>query len=249
MFFRFLMKIEAFIQARMGSTRLPGKVLMEVKGKPLLGILVERLSRCHQLDQVVILTSNESCDYPIVDFCSQHHIPFFRGTEEDVLKRYYDAAVERNVDSVVRITSDCPLMDPKIVDQLVTEFRNSRPQCDYLSNTLKRTYPRGLDIEVFSFNALKIAHENAQRKEEREHVTLYMYRHPDKFLLKNSAHIPSLEKYRLTVDTKEDFELIRLILEHFYPDYSGFTLEDIVNLLVLHPSWLKINAHIEQKKI
>ena len=243
------MRIEAFIQARMGSTRLPGKVLMKVLGKPLLEFLIERLKDSHAIDGIVVLTSDQIADDAIVSFCEEKKIVYFRGSEEDVLKRYYQAAVWRNVEGIVRITADCPLIDPEVVDQVVYTFRNSYPAWDYISNTLERTFPRGLDVEVFSFHALQEAFKNGRYPEEREHVTLYLYRHPELFHLRNIALDPSKGNYRWTVDTPEDFTLVRLILEHLYPRHPQFRLKEILDLLALQPEWSTINAHIEQKKL
>lgn len=243
------MRIEAFIQARMESTRLPGKVLKKVLGKPLLEFLIERLYYSKEIDEIVVLTTREIADDPIVSFCEEKKIPCLRGSEEDVLDRYYQAALQRKIDGIVRITSDCPLIDPDVVDQLIKTFRREYPKLDYVSNTLERTFPRGLDAEVFSFNALEKAFQNAIYPEEREHVTLYLYRHPEQFTLKNIAHIPSLGHHRWTVDTPEDFALIRLILENLYPIQPQFRLNDILDLLSHHSEWIKLNAHIEQKKL
>lgn len=243
------MRIEAFIQARMGSTRLPGKVLKKILGKPLLEFLVERLLDSHEIDDIVVLTSCKTEDDFIVAFCQEKNIHYFRGSEEDVLDRYYQAALQRKVDGIVRITADCPLIDPEVIDQLIHAFRNEYPQVDYLSNTLERTFPRGLDAEVFSVKALEYAFKHARYSEEREHVTLYLYRHPELFHLKNIAHIPSLGEYRWTVDTLEDFALVRLILEELYPIQPKFRLKDVLSLLSKYPEWNKLNAHIEQKKL
>ena len=242
------MRIEAFIQARMGSTRLPGKVLKEVLGRPLLDYLIERLKQARELDDTVILTSKEVSDDPIVRFCDEKMVPCFRGSEEDVLDRYYQAALSRKPDGIVRITADCPLIDPAIVDQVVKTFRENTPTFDYVSNSLERTFPRGLDVEIFSYQALAIAFQKAKSPEEREHVTLYLYRHPELFHLKNVAMSPSYAHHRWTVDTPEDFALIKLIIEHLYPNNPRFRLTDVLKLLSKHPEWSLLNAHIEQKK-
>lgn len=243
------MRIEAYIQARMGSTRLPGKVLAPVLDKPLLSFLVERLLQSQEINEIVVLTSHHSRDNPIVTFCEENHLLYFRGSEEDVLDRYYQAALQRRPEGIVRITADCPLIDPEIVDQAIRVFRENYPGIDYLSNSLESTFPRGLDVEVFSFQALEQAFQHAIQPEEREHVTVYLYRHPKIFHLKNIAHTPSLAGYRWTVDTPEDFALVRLILEHLYPISPQFRLKDILQLLAQYPLWNQINAHIEQKKV
>jgi spore coat polysaccharide biosynthesis protein SpsF len=243
------MRIKAFIQARMGSTRLPGKVLKTVLGRPLLDFLVERLSQSREINDIVILTSNQPEDDKIALFCQEKNLSCFRGSEDDVLDRFYQAALQTNPEGIVRITSDCPLTDPDIIDQVIREFRQEYPKIDYVSNSMERTFPRGLDVEVFSFKALEKAFQNASRPEEREHVTVYLYRHPKQFHLKNVAHFPSLAHHRWTVDTIEDFTLIRLILENLYPRNPQFRLKDVLDLLKEHADWILLNAHIKQKKL
>lgn len=244
-----MMRIEAYIQARMGSTRLPGKVLKKVLDKPLLAFLVERVAQSKEIDEMMILTTDQSEDDVIAQFCNENHLLCFRGSEEDVLDRYYQAALLRCPEGIVRITADCPLIDPEVIDQVVRTFREAHSLIDYVSNSLERTFPRGLDVEVFSFKALEESFQHAVQPEEREHVTLYLYRHPEIFHLKNIAHYPSLAHYRWTVDTPEDFALVRLILEHLYPVCPSFRLNDILQLLAKHPDWMKLNAHIQQKSI
>lgn len=243
------MRVEAFIQARMGSTRLPGKVLKKVLGKPLLEFLIERLHDAKKIDDIVILTTNEPVDDSIVSFCEERNIACLRGSTEDVLDRYYQAAVLRKPDAIVRITADCPLIDPEIVDEVTETFSREYPKIDYASNTFNRTFPRGLDVEIFSFESLEKAFYRAIYPEEREHVTVYLYRHPELFRLKHIVHTPSLGYHRWTVDTAEDFTLIRLILEHLYPTHPQFRLNDILNLLFHYPQWIQLNAHIEQKTL
>lgn len=241
------MRIEIYVQARMQSTRLPGKVMLPVLKRPLLDYLVERLEQVKKADTFAILTSTKTADDTIASYCERKRVSCFRGSEDDVLTRYYQAASERRPDAIVRITADCPLSDPDIIDSVLEKYEKG--SFDYVSNTLVRTFPRGIDVEVFSFDALKKTYEEAQATEEREHVTLYMYRHPEKFRLANYASQEDLSGYRLTVDTEEDFQLIRLILENLYPKKPQFKLEDVIQLMRLHPDWAKINAHVKQKKI
>lgn len=243
------MKTEVYIQARMGSTRLPGKILKEVDGRPLLDYLIERVNQSKECDGIVVLTTTEPRDDVIEEYCQKRGVHCFRGSEQDVLDRYYKAALQRKPDAIVRITSDCPLIDPEVIDEVVGMFRKDYPKIDYASNSLERTYPRGLDVEVFSFSALERAFNAANKPEEREHVTVYIYRHPEQFVLKNLARIPPLADHRWTVDTLEDYDLIKLILENLYPSNPHFRLEDILELLRQHPEWSLINAHIEQKPL
>lgn len=243
------MRVEVFVQARMGSTRLPGKVLKSVLGKTLLEFLVERLSQAKEIADVVILTTTQPADDAIEQFCQQRGIACFRGSEDNVLERYYQAALQRQPDAIVRVTADCPLIDPEVLDQVVRVFKKHAADIDFVSNTLEGTFPRGLDVEVFSFQALEKAFQEARFPEELEHVTVYFYRHPKLFRLKNVAHPISLVQHRWTVDTPEDLALITLILEHLYPKNSHFRLKDILNLLGQHPKWSQLNAHVKQKKV
>lgn len=242
-------KIEVLVQARMGSTRLPGKVMRQVLGRPLLDFQIERLRQARLPHGIRILTTTEQSDEPIIAFCQKKGLAYFRGPEEDVLDRYYQAAKKAKLDAIVRVTADCPLIDPDILDHAIDVYLSAFPAYDYVSNGLERTFPRGLDVEVFSFQSLEKAYREAKEPEEREHVTPYLYRHPERFHLKNISHSPALDRYRWTVDTPEDFELIRLILEHLYPLNPRFRLQDVLTLLDRHPEWNTINAHIEQKKL
>lgn len=243
------MKTEIFVQARMGSTRLPGKVMKQVLGRPLLSYLIERLKRVKEADNLVILTTTLPEDDLIISLCEEEGVPWFRGSEENVLERYFQAAKQREVDAIVRITSDCPLIDPGVVDLVIRTYKKSLPSYDYVSNSLERTFPRGQDTEIFSFQALEKAFLSAVNLEEKEHVTVYLYAHPELFQLKNVAHHPSLGNLRWTVDTPEDFKLIRLILEQLYPANPRFSMGDVLQLLEKNPAWNLINANIEQKKL
>jgi sialic acid synthase SpsE/spore coat polysaccharide biosynthesis protein SpsF (cytidylyltransferase family) len=195
-------RIVAIVQARMGSTRLPGKVMREAAGEPLIGHLLDRLARCERLDQVVVATPVG--DEPLVGYLKERGATVYEGSERDVLERYVGAAKEHEADVVVRITADCPLIDPVLVDQVVDFFLAG--SFDYASNTLERGFPRGLDVEVMSRAALERAHAEAREADEREHVTLHIYRHPDRFRL------GSFER-RLCVDTAEDFVRVERLLQ------------------------------------
>lgn len=241
------MKTVIIVQARMTSTRLPGKVLKAVLGKPLLEYQIERLRRIESADEIVIATTTNDTDQPIVDFCNRLNLPYFRGSEEDVLARYYGAAIEHSADVIVRITSDCPVIDPGVISSIIGFYIENRNQYDYVSNCLKRTYPRGMDTEVFSFRSLQESFREAQAVPDREHVTPFIYNNPSRFRLANVEYIEDRSKYRLTVDTSEDYELIRRIIGKIYPLNNKFTLEDILQLFQENPDWFLINSHIEQK--
>jgi spore coat polysaccharide biosynthesis protein SpsF len=233
----------------MGSTRLPGKVLKKVLDKTLLEYQIERVKRAKSIDEIIIATTTKESDDPIVQLCQQLSIPYYRGSEEDVLSRYYEAATKFNVEVIVRLTSDCPIIDPNVIDKVVEHYIENKDRYDYVSNTLTRTYPRGLDTEVMTYEALQRAHEEAKELAYREHVTAYIYRHPDQFRLCNVSNEKDESKHRWTVDTEEDFELIKNILETLYPINPLFTLEDVNQILRDKPEWIEINAHIEQKKL
>lgn len=241
------MEIVAIVQARMGSTRLPGKILKTVLGKPLLGYLIDRLKRAKYLSKIVIATTDQRQDDAIAAFALSQNVGLFRGSEEDVLDRYAQAAVAYHADVIVRITSDCPLMDPEVIDRGIQIFLDNR--YDYVSNTIHRTYPRGLDVEIFSRKALNFAAKEASNREEREHVTPYILRHPELFTLKNFSHHHDLSSFRWTIDTNEDFTLISKLIEMTYPDHPEFSLDDLLLVNSEHPELRLINSHIEQKKL
>ena len=243
------MNVTAIIQARMGSTRLPGKILKKVEGKPLLAIQLERLQASKELDQIVIATTNEKQDDVIAQFCEVQGINYYRGSEQDVLKRYYEAAKTFGGEIIVRLTSDCPIIDPQIVDEVIVFYKKNRLIYDYVSNTVERTYPRGLDTEVFSFKAMEKAYFEASLESEREHVTLYLHTNPDVFSIGSWKGKEDYSEHRWTVDTPEDFELIKLILEKLYLHNPLFSLEDTIAVMLQNPTWKKINEHIEQKKV
>lgn len=245
------MNTAIIVQARMSSTRLPGKVLKTVIGKTLLEYQIERLRRVKSADRIVIATTDKQAEQPIVDLCDQLGISCFRGSETDVLARYYGAAAAHNADVVVRITSDCPLIDPAVVDRVIRFYQEHRSDYDYATNTLEPelTYPRGMDTEIFSFQSLKEAYHEAKDQPEREHVTVFIKRRPERYRLVNMPYHEDYSRYRWTVDTPEDFELIEKMILNLYPENPMFTLEDCLRLLEEHPEWEKINSQIEQKKV
>ena len=243
------MKTVIIVQARMTSTRLPGKVLKTVLDKPLLEYQIERLRRVNLADEIVVATTTNATDQPIIELCQRLKIPVYRGSEQDVLARYQGAAGAYRADVVVRVTSDCPVIDPHVIDQVISFYVDNWPKYDYVSNRLEPSYPRGMDTEVFSFNVLNEAYLEAQGEPEREHVTPFIYWHPERYKLGNVAYRTDESYHRWTVDTPEDFELIRRILETLYPDNTNFTLADILKLLKQNFEWMKINAHVKQKVV
>ncbi|MDR7856912.1 glycosyltransferase family protein [Tissierella sp.] len=243
------MKIVAIIQARMGSTRLPGKVMKKVGDKTILEHVISRVGQSKLVDEIITATTTKVDDDAIVYETNRLGVKYYRGSEDDVLSRYYYAAKENKADIVVRITSDCPLIDPIIVDEIIELYKNNK--YDLVTNAgsdlTQRTYPRGLDTEVFSFKQLEIAYNEANKKHQREHVTPYIYENSNNiFYYKNDI---DYSKYRWTLDTEEDFELISMVYEELYKGQHDFYLKDIIELFERKPELFSINAHIEQKKV
>ena len=236
------------VQARMRSVRFPGKVLQKIMDKPLLGYLLERLKRVTGAHEIVVATTTNKADQEILTVAEDYDVSVFRGNEENVLDRYLQAARQHHADVVVRVTADCPLIDSQIIDKVISAFYQQNRPYDYVSNILERTYPRGMDVEVFSFQALEQASNHAQKDHEKEHVTPYIYRHPQTFRLLNVSQDEDQSRFRLCVDTKEDFHLIELLLKELYPTQPHFDLQSIIKVLKQHPQWVKVNQHIEQKK-
>lgn len=245
------MKTGAVVRTRMGSTRLPGKVMMNLCGKPVIDHVIDRLKQSKLLDDIIIATTTSEKDKVIVEQAKKNGVKWFCGSEEDVLSRYYYAAKENNLDTVVRITSDCPLIDPVLLDKVVEfYFSGNYTLVTNAGNDLtQRTYPRGLDVEVFSFKVLEDAFNNADKSYQREHVTPYMYETYGQsvYYYKNNTDYSNL---RWTLDTIEDFELIAIIYDKLYDKYNGkFGFEEVLEFIKSNPELCKINAHVEQKKV
>ena len=243
------MKVVAITQARMTSTRLPGKVMLPVLGKPLIGWHLERVARAKTLDDVVVATTTNAVDDPIVDLAGRLGMKFFRGSEDDVLSRYAGAARMAAAEVVVRVTSDCPLIDPAVIDRTVATFLAALPNADYGCNRLPQTYPRGMDTEVVTAEALFEADKVATEPLDREHVTLFIWRQPRRYRVVNHAYGSDESRHRWTVDTPEDLELIERLMGAVAPARPNFTLEDCLAVIQAHPDWEAINRHIEQKKV
>lgn len=238
------MRTVAIIQARMGSTRLPGKVLMDLGGETVLSRVLNRVQRTTLVDQVIVATTTVLQDDVIVQACLERGIRSFRGSEDDVLGRYYHAAVESGADVVVRITSDCPLIDPQVIDATIRLFTNQG--CDYASNVFPRTYPRGLDVEVFSSDALGRAWQEARSLHEREHVTPYLYEHPARFRQVSLRAAKDYSRHRWTLDTPEDLQLLRAIYARM-GNRNDFSWTAVLDLLEREPELGDLNSHVMQK--
>ena len=209
------MKVVAIVQARMGSTRFPGKVMKPIGEVPMIELLLSRLSRAKEVDQIVVATSVDQANQPLMEHVEQLGYRCVRGSETDVLGRYLEAARQSCADIVVRITGDCPLIDPALVDVAVTEFRQQ--DVDYLSNTSPPTYPDGLDTEVFTVAALERAEHESAVKSDREHVTPFL-RRSGLFNTVGTTHTQDLSDFRWTVDELADFEVVSNVFRHFAPD-------------------------------
>jgi spore coat polysaccharide biosynthesis protein SpsF len=240
------MKTVCTIEARMTSSRLPGKVLLEAAGKPLLEHMIERLRRARRIDEIVIATTAEASSAPIAALADRLGVACFRGSEEDVLERVLGAARAHDADLIVETSADCPLIDPEVADLVIARFLDGG--ADYCSNTLQRTYPRGMDVQVFPTAVLAEVDGLTQDPPDREHVSLYIYEHPDRYRLRSVvSDRPETAAIRLTVDTAEDYALIRAIFETLYPRDPAFGLGAILALLDERPDLAALNRHVEQK--
>lgn len=245
------MKKVAIIQTRMGSTRLPGKVMKIIMDKPIIEHVVNRVKASKEIDDIIIATTTKKEDDIIVEEAQKLNVKYFRGSENDVLSRYYYAAKEVNADIVIRITSDCPLIDPQIIDKIIKLFieTSKKEKIDYLSNTIERTYPRGLDVEVFNFETLEKAFKEADRPYQREHVTPYIYENPEIFKIKQIKNNVDYSNYRWTLDTIEDFKVIKIIYKNSHKENELFYMEDILKFQEEHPEISKINEKVRQKEL
>lgn len=236
------MKVVAIIQARMGSTRLAGKSLAGISGKPLLAHVVERVRASETVEEIIVATSNQPEDEAILQLASQYGVNAYAGSLHDVLDRFYQAARQATADIIVRITADDPFKDPKIIDQIV-EYLLSHPELDYVSNTLEPTFPEGLDIEVFTFSALERAWLDARLPSEREHVTPYIWQHSDKFQVANIKHNSDLSHLRWTIDYEEDLQFARSVYSRLR-NRGIFLMNDILALLEAEPELSEINRGV-----
>ena len=241
------MRIVAIIQARLGSTRLPGKVLLPLAGEPMLARVVERVRRAKKIHEVAVATTTAESDDALAAFCVERQWSIFRGSEMDVLDRYVQAARAFAADAILRITSDCPVIDPEVLDDIISEFLRQQPQVDYLANILpERTFPRGLDAELIRRDVLERCHAEAADSWSREHVTAFIYQHPDRF------HLRRFDRCRRTIRNiagpwipRKIWPLTEKIYDHF--GHSGFSWRETLALVDAHPEWMEINHHVQQK--
>lgn len=241
------MMILAVLQARFSSSRLPGKVLKDLLGEPMLYRQIERVSRSKRIDKLVVATSTDHSDDPVEKMCLDKGVHCFRGSLDDVLDRFYRAAEPFSPDHVVRLTGDCPLIDSNVIDSIV-ELHLAEGN-DYTSNTIIPTFPDGLDAEVVTWNALKTAWENATLPSEREHVTPFIYKRPERFRLGClEKEEKSLLGLRWTVDEQEDLLFVRRVYEALYPKNSAFSTDDVLELLRVYPELNSINSGFERNE-
>jgi spore coat polysaccharide biosynthesis protein SpsF len=238
-------KIGIIIQARMGSSRLPSKVMLNIKEKPILQYEIDRLGSLKY--PIYIATTVQPQDDAIVKFATDRNILYYRGSEDNVLQRYYECALLGDLDIIIRITSDCPLIDANIIDYGITQYVNANDDDLYLSNTLDRSYPRGADFEIFSFKQLKNAYESATDLSDIEHVTPYIWKNKSGDInISQIKQDQNFSMFRLTLDTPEDFELIQKLIDIYAAD--KLDMEGICNIMTQNPDLPMINDHIQQKK-
>jgi len=236
----------AVIQARMGSSRLPGKVLLPLIGRPILAHVVKRTARAQRLDGFVVATTADTADDPIADLAAREGWPLVRGSVDDLLDRYVMAARAEGANVVVRVTADCPLIDPGIIDDTIEAF--GAGDCDYAATGLEpRTFPRGLDVEVIARAALEQAWREDADPAWREHATPYIYRHPDRFRICPVVSEDDRSAHRWTVDAAEDYELVRRIYDAFGRD--DFTWREALAVVEAHPDWSELNRNVVQKVV
>jgi spore coat polysaccharide biosynthesis protein SpsF len=239
-----LKKVVTIIQARISSTRLSGKVLLPILGEPLLLKMVERVAAAKLVGTVAVATSTSIEDDAIENLCQQSGIQVYRGSKLDLLDRHYQCALKYKADVVVKIPSDCPLIDPATIDEVLNVFLNSNEGFDYMSNLHPATYPDGNDVEVMSFTALENAWVNAHAKLELEHTTPYLWENPDKFKIGNVTWEMGLDysmSHRWTIDYREDYEFINQVYKALYPTNKYFSINDILKLLMDKPELREIN--------
>jgi len=239
----------AIIQARYTSTRLPGKVLLDITGQPMLVRVVERTRRAKTVRRIVVATTTEPADDAVEALCQEHGYSFYRGSNFDVLDRYYQVAKAYNADVIVRITADCPLIDPQVIDDTVRAFMG---KYDFAANRLPppwhRTYPIGLDVEVCTFQGLELAWQEAESPHQREHVMPFFYEQPQRFRILHLTHDPDYGHLRWTVDTPQDLELVRRIFAHF-DGRNDFSWLDVLALFEQQPDLAEINAKVRHKSV
>lgn len=237
----------AVIQARMTSTRLAGKSLLPLAGRPMLAHVIERVQAIPGIGDVWVATTDDGSEEPLVELGARMGARCYRGDTDDVLSRYAAITELTNAGTIMRITADCPLLDPGVSGGVLGLYQQASPACDYASNTLRRTYPRGLDTEVFSAAALREAHAEASEPADREHVTRFLYRHPDRYRIRQLEHPVDRSGLRWTVDTEADYHFVSEVHAELAARGLGMTIDSTLSVLAARPELTAINAHVNQK--
>jgi spore coat polysaccharide biosynthesis protein SpsF len=242
-------RICVILQARITSTRLFAKVLMKICDKTIINLIIKRLSQSKKIDDIILAIPNTNQNDVLEEYAKKIDCHYYRGSEEDVLSRYYRTARQFDINEIVRVTADCPLIDPMLVDLMIDHYL--KENVHYAAIGVEGNFPRGLDAEIFSFDTLKKVNIEAQNCYEREHVTPYIYEHPELFNIKFIEAPDNLRRpeIRLTIDTQEDFNLVREIFENLYKEDQLFYTKDVIDFLDRHPELLSINALVSQKKL
>jgi len=238
------MKTVAIIQARLNSTRLPNKTFIDIEGYPLIWHVINRIKKSERINEIVIATSNQNTDDKLVEWCINAGIQYFRGSEDNVLERFYFAALAMKADVIVRITADDPFKDPQIIDNVIELLM--REGLDFSYNNYPPSFPEGLDTEVFTFSALEVSWRNAKDPIEKEHITQYLYRNPLKFKQKNFSNDKDLSHLRWTIDYEEDLTMAREVYKKLFIDNNVFLTNEILDLLKSEPWIQKLNSNVER---
>lgn len=239
------MNANAIIQARCGSTRFPNKIFVEIDGKPLIWHVVARLKYAKMIDDIIMATTTNPMDDLIQEWCEEENIKCFRGSEEDVLNRYYNASLAFPSDIVVRITADDPFKEPSLIDRIISKLITE--DYDYVTNNYPPSFPEGLDCEAFKSEVLSKMERNSADRFEREHVTQYVFHHPEQFKIGNVSSERQLSSYRWTIDTEEDYKMVQAIYDHRVKGKHGMLLMDeILDILNLYPEIGMINSTVKR---
>lgn len=241
------MKIVAIIQARVGSTRFPRKVFADLSGKPFIWHVVNRLKFVSKIDNIVLATTTNSLDDELEEWAKSQDLVFYRGSENNVLERFYFAAKENDADVIVRITADDPFKDPNIIENVIDLLLLK--EVDFVYNNNPPSFPEGLDTEVFTFKSLEKAYNQSKSDFEKEHVTQYFYRHPEIFSQYNLTNIENLSYLRWTVDTLEDYTFAKVIYEKLYKQDHVFFMDEILDLIKSNPDIVSINSKVERSSM
>ena len=235
------MNVVAIVQARTGSTRLPGKVFLPLNGKPLIWHIIQRVRKSNFVNQIVIATTLNKKDDQLVEWAANENITIYRGSEDDVLDRFYQTAIYIKADIIVRVTADDPFKDPEIIDKAISIFIDN--DLNFISNNNPPTFPEGLDVEVFDMDTLKLAFNNSKDSFEKEHVTPYMFRNAEKIKTQNFKNIENKSNLRWTIDTEIDYEMVKIVYQNLYKEGSIFMYKEIIDYIQKFPHVGFMNVH------